>query len=104
MPNDAQVSGEPNLDSFVLRFVRNGETASATSLSGASPERTAARPANWHGVIRHVQSNRERVFNRWADAVAFIGEFVDVHAQSFREQDVHEQDAQEQDAQEHEND
>jgi hypothetical protein len=59
-PNAAS-AGEPNLDSFVLRFVRATET-----------------PSHWHGVIRHVQSNRERAFNRWGDAVAFIGEFVSV--------------------------
>lgn len=50
---------EPNLDSFVLRFVRGAE---------AGP--------GWHGVIRHVQSNRERAFNRWGDAVSFINDFV----------------------------
>ncbi len=59
--HDGAPAREPNLDSFVLRFVRAAE---------GSP--------NWHGVIRHVQSNRERAFNRWGDAVAFINEFVDV--------------------------
>jgi hypothetical protein len=54
---DALPTGEPNLDSFVLRFVR-------------------ADGAGWHGVIRHVQSNRERAFNRWGDAVSFINDFV----------------------------
>lgn len=57
------VSGENSLDSFVLRFVRQSE----------DPPRPAAA---WHGVIRHVQSNRERAFNRWGDAVSFINEFV----------------------------
>ena len=52
---------DPNLDSFVLRFVRQ-------PAEGAGP--------GWHGVIRHVQSNRERAFNRWEDAVKFINEFV----------------------------
>ncbi len=60
-PQDAAPNGEPNLDSFVLRFVRTAQDA-----------------PNWHGVIRHVQSNRERAFNRWGDAVAFISEFVSV--------------------------
>ena len=50
---------EPNLDSFVVRFVRPADA-----------------PAGWHGGIRHVQSNRERAFNRWGDAVSFINEFV----------------------------
>jgi len=56
-------SAESSLDSFVLRFVRMGDDP--TRPTGA-----------WYGVIRHVQSNRERAFNRWADAVDFIGEFV----------------------------
>jgi hypothetical protein len=61
LPQDVTPAGEPNLDSFVLRFVR------ATDAS-----------AGWHGVIRHVQSNRERAFNRWGDAVSFINDFVSV--------------------------
>ncbi len=54
---------DPNLDSFVLRFVRQPG-------AGAHPD------PGWHGLIRHVQSNRERAFNRWEDAVKFINEFV----------------------------
>ncbi len=58
-------SAENSLDSFVLRFVR--------------PAEDARRPAGaWHGVIRHVQTNRERAFHRWADAVDFINEFVNI--------------------------
>ena len=60
------VSGENNLDSFVLRFVHGADDA--------------PHPVAWHGVIRHVQSNRERAFNRWGDAVSFINEFVDIVA------------------------
>ena len=57
---DALPAGEPNLDSFVLRFVHGPETN------------------GWHGIVRHVQSNRERAFSRWCDAVSFIGEFVSI--------------------------
>jgi hypothetical protein len=60
------VSGENSLDSFVLRFVHGADDS--------------FRPTAWHGVIRHVQSNRERAFNRWVDAVSFINEFVDIVA------------------------
>ena len=63
------VSGENSLDSFVLRFVRGADDTSRPT-------------AAWHGVIRHVQSNRERAFNRWGDAVSFINEFVDIVARS----------------------
>jgi len=38
---------------------------------------TADAPAaRWHGVVRHVQSNEELHFIRWADAVAFIERFA----------------------------
>jgi hypothetical protein len=65
MPNQSEPtpSAENSLDSFVLRFVRAGDDP--TRPTGA-----------WYGVIRHVQSNRERAFNRWADAVDFISDFV----------------------------
>lgn len=56
---------DTNLDSFVLRFV-------------VPSDPPASSVSNWHGVIRHVQSNRERAFVRWADAVEFIREFVDI--------------------------
>jgi len=61
MPN------ETNLDSFVLRFMQETRPS----------EKTRRAPA-WHGIIRHVQSNTERHFTRWADALAFISEFVDL--------------------------
>ncbi len=61
---------EPRLVSFVLRFVREeAPTGDADS---------AAHVAPWHGIIRHVQSNNERHFTRWADAVGFIAEYVEV--------------------------
>ncbi len=58
---------ETNVDSFVLRFVRE---ASAAEVQGQG--------SAWRGVIRHVQTNRERSFTRWADALTFIREFVDL--------------------------
>lgn len=61
-------SGENSLDSFVLRFVRGPEDVSHPAIS-------------WHGVIRHVQSNRERAFSRWEDAVSFINEFIVVNGE-----------------------
>lgn len=58
---------ETNLISFVLRFVCDGPVAES------------ARPtAQWYGVIRHVQSNTERHFTHWTEAVAFIARYVDV--------------------------
>jgi hypothetical protein len=66
------VSGENSLDSFVLRFVHGTDDTSRPT-------------AAWHGVIRHVQSNRERAFNRWGDAVSFITEFVDIVAEESAE-------------------
>ncbi len=56
---------DTNLVSFVIRFVGQAR-------AGGAPA------AGWHGLIRHVQSDAERYFTRWEDAVTFIGQFVDV--------------------------
>ena len=56
---------ETHLVSFVLRFVYD-----------QPPGETTASAARWHGVVRHVQSNEELHFIRWADAVAFIERFA----------------------------
>jgi hypothetical protein len=54
-----------SLVSFVLRFVCD------------EPAAQAARPAtHWYGVIRHVQSNAERRFTNWDEAVAFMAQYV----------------------------
>jgi hypothetical protein len=55
---------ETRLVSFVLRFVYDQPTSTATAAN------------RWHGVVRHVQSNEELHFIRWADAVAFIERFA----------------------------
>ncbi len=60
------MESEANLTSFVLRFV-----------SDQSPDAPEAAP--WHGVIRHVQTNQERAFTRWAEAVAFIQQYVELN-------------------------
>ena len=58
MPADS-----PRVESFVLRFVQNvpGE--------GATPE-------SWRAVVVHVQSNEEKSFSHFADAIAFISRYV----------------------------
>ena len=53
---------ETHLVSFVLRFVYD--------------QPPGAPAARWHGVVRHVQSNEELHFIRWADAVTFIERFA----------------------------
>lgn len=61
----------PGVQSFVIRFIENRVPAAG------SPDQ-----AHWRGVIVHVQTNEERGFSDFADAVAFIarhvciGEFV----------------------------
>lgn len=60
-PGDSEV----RLVSFVVRFVCE------------APAAQAPQPAtHWHGVIRHVQSNLERRFTVWNEAVDFIAEYV----------------------------
>ena len=66
--------GETNLDSFVVRFVHD----TPDSAEGVAPHQATSRAQGWYGMVRHVQSNRERQFTRWADALAFIAEFVDL--------------------------
>jgi len=56
-----------SLVSFVLRFVCD-EPA----------EESARLPPHWRGVIRHVQSDAERHFTHWTEAVAFIARYIDV--------------------------
>ncbi len=60
------MESEANLTSFVLRFVS---------------DQAADDPAttSWHGVIRHVQTNQERSFTRWAEAQAFIQQYVELN-------------------------
>ncbi len=64
---EPRAASEISLVSFVLRFVCD------------EPAAEAARPAtHWYGVIRHVQSNAERRFTDWDEAVAFIAQYVSV--------------------------
>lgn len=60
-PPPAPGSPETGLESFVIRFV----FAPATQPSAA-----------WHGVVRHVQTNTELHFTRWAEAVQFMARYV----------------------------
>ena len=66
------VDSETNLVSFVLRFVSEQPSGEA------SAETLAPAPMTWHGVIRHVQTNEERHFTRWSEAVSFIARYVTV--------------------------
>ncbi len=57
----------PRVESFVLRFVHDA----------ANAERAADSRA-WHVVVVHVQSNEEKTFTEFADAVAFVSRYVTV--------------------------
>ena len=61
---------ETRLVSFVLRFVCDQAPAAGAPAGGPAGE--------WHGLLRHVQSNTETHFTRWEDAVAFISQHVDL--------------------------
>lgn len=59
----------PHVESFVLRFVQDASENDAS---------------NWHAVIVHVQTNEEKSFTDFADAVAFIARYVHVGNFVFR--------------------
>lgn len=63
---------ETNLDSFVLRFVRETKPGEEQHRASVQARHT------WRGSIRHVQSNQERHFTHWDDALEFISEFVNL--------------------------
>ncbi len=56
---------ETTVVSFVIRFVYD-----------APADRSAGLASGWHGFIRHVQSDEERHFTRWADAASFMAQYV----------------------------
>ena len=53
------VSNETNVVSFVVRFVYD-------------------KPNEWHGVIRHIQSDAEMHFTQWNEVEKFVAQHVDV--------------------------
>ena len=57
---------ETSVTSFVVRFVQEKTPDSA----GDRP------PTEWHGTIKHVQTNTERYFTSITEAVAFMEEYV----------------------------
>lgn len=61
---DTHVS--PNITSFVIRFVQS-ESASGDTETGS---------LSYRGTIRHIQSDEEISFTRWADAMQFIRQFI----------------------------
>ncbi len=62
MPSDT-----PRVESFIVRFVEDLPDAAG------QPEARA-----WHGVVIHVQTNEEKAFTQFADAIAFIARHVPV--------------------------
>jgi hypothetical protein len=61
------MSSQTNVVSFVIRFVQE------TTDIPAAPAKE-----DWHGLIRHVQTDREERFTRLTDAIAFISRFIDL--------------------------
>jgi len=73
----------PRVESFVLRFVQDAPESSApwhalgSENSNFDETRASRRErATWHAVVVHVQSNEEKTFTDFADAVAFIARYV----------------------------
>ncbi len=67
MPTDS-----PQVESFVLRFVQDAPNDGADSVR------------QWHAVVVHVQTNEEKTFTDFADAVAFIARYVQIGDFSFK--------------------
>lgn len=59
---------QTNVASFVLRFVQE----SPTDRDIPSPQ------TDWHAVIKHIQTNREKRFTCSVDALAFIANYVNL--------------------------
>lgn len=56
---ETSAPNETNVVSFVMRFVYD-------------------KPDEWHGVIRHIQSDAEMHFTQWADVQKFVAQYVEV--------------------------
>ncbi len=61
------MSSQTNVASFILRFVQEE--------IGNQPSPTKA---DWHGLIKHVQTDTEERFTRLVDALAFMTRYVDL--------------------------
>ncbi len=71
------VSSEtPRVESFVLRFVADEPADTAIPQALNPHDRSALK--RWHGVVVHVQTNQEKRFTNFADAVAFIARYVPI--------------------------
>jgi hypothetical protein len=66
-------SDSPRVESFVLRFVQDAPNGGASG---------------WHAVVVHVQTNEEKTFSDFADAVAFIARYVPLGDFVFKAEDV----------------
>lgn len=67
-------SNTPRVESFVLRFIAD------------SPSDGKGPAQGWHGIVVHVQTNEEKIFTHFADAVAFIARHVPVGDLHFQEE------------------
>ncbi len=63
------------VNSFLVRFVQEQSPAPG-QLSGA-----------WHGIIRHVQSSKEKRFTNIGDAIAFMNNYVEITPERERHDD-----------------
>ena len=63
------MSSQTNVVSFIVRFVQSTMIDATTD-----PPQT-----DWHGVVKHVQSNTEQHFTHFSDAVAFIANYVSLN-------------------------
>ena len=70
--DDSAVSASPRVESFVMRFVQD-----MPAKDGPAPAR------GWRVHVVHVQTNEEKSFSNFAEAVAFIARAVPIGDFSF---------------------
>jgi hypothetical protein len=70
--DDSAVSASPLVESFVMRFVQD-----MPAKDGPAPAR------GWRVHVVHVQTNEEKSFANFAEAVAFIARTVPIGDFSF---------------------
>jgi len=63
-------SSTPNISSFVIRFVIS------------NPGDASSEQPNYHGIIRHIQSDEGLSFRSWKEVETFIRRYVPIEEET----------------------